>query len=1802
MNSTKTLAHQTIQSTRLTPKHQQELIDGSGIDPALAGHNFKSLDGDQAQKLLNSWFNPGAGWVFQGQQGSQFKPNKPILDKKRNRENKYLCRSGVTPEPFKAWITYRLAQKIADKAGVGDNYQIPDGVDLDAVDPQAWEKLAEIPEIPLVCTEGAKKACALITAGYLAVGGVGIYSFVSKGKIRIKELLQVPRKLVFAFDQDIKPKTIRNVTKALISTAETLTRSGLVKQSNIHVATWSIANKGIDDLLVNESINTVEKNIDEAQNFLSWRLRQENKIFPKHAIKLNQRYLYTPELVEQIKESPQPLVVLKSFKNTGKSYLAQQLFKSINAPKLTITHRIQLTRQLCTLFGIPYVEEVGMVLLAIMAMGLCIDSVHPKSQAKFDISMWAGAWIFIDEFTQVIKHLLNSTTCSQHRIAIIQTLRELLLFIVESGGKLIVADADANDMCVQFLAGLMGIDDEEILYIINEFKTDNFKVIHWNTKNPYPMIQQALKAAKEGKRVLIQPTGQKHSSKTGTQNLEKLFIKHGIPPELIIRIDSVSTSNPDHPAYGCMSGNLSAFLAQYQIIIASPTIETGVSIEEEAGKIDEVYVIDWGLGDANSARQKPARLRDFSVHRHIWVPQRGLNFVGGRQQEAKKLIWWAQRTSLENLENLKKRTSKEEQELRDLRTARDLQELDLYLEDSEIEDSRTSPEIIKVWGQLGASTNFQMSNFAFAVLQGLEDEGCEIETLSDTDIAELGIDPDGTQIKEELKAISDHAVSQNRKEVTACESVTDEELRTLHDKQAKTKTERQTQTKGDLEQRYGVPVTPELQKKNDDGWYSKINLFYFLDRGDKYLHQEDFLKARSHLKRGDGEIYIPDFNKHQMSCKVSLIKDLGVLKLVGKSEINPTDPDVIAVFDKAVENRFKIHRHLGFKPNLQHQESSVIPVIKQLLEKIGLNIYKKCKRTIGGKRVNIYSMASPDFLRDNRGKAIKIEGDFVPLGDEREAVFAYFDERYGNKREQLLEEQKTREIGKCILAIREAVDKNNPELLKALSDHPYKQEAWKKLSPDETIAIRNLINGKPDYKHPEIVWVNQHNIQEVLNTLDKRRKLSLDIETYGNDKPNKNGDRKEGLHQWKGFIRLIQIFDGDKVYIFDLGSRDSNRKLRETELRQAGFFDALARWLANPKVKIIGHNIKFDLGFIAAQYGITGATNVWDTLLGVRVLFGDYGRAKIQSYSLGNLCKQYLNLELDKSEQTSDWGGELTPSQINYSALDPWATWLLFEMVFYMYQNLGEFNLEPFARDDVDLLDGWKLENEVIVPTIQMELNGLPVDVDKGNELIGKAQQVQDILLDKWSELCPEFKHTQSTKVLPWLQTKYPDLELPTSPKTGKPTAPKGIKNKYKDSIPEFKLIRQLDGIKNYIDEVSKLLRVGSDGNVHTNFRTSTGTGRAASGSGSKKFADIQNLQNVLSNPSPDVIYDEPLIEACLSNPGTANLVKQDDSQNQLIDLPTPRVLVKPKPNDSLAVIDLSAAHWRIACDLSKDKAGIEENGSIERVMNFSSSFLFLMKDGLYGLASQLLEKYTQDKDAHMAMAQEVAKIQGYDWDLDRMLAAKKDKSDPIHKLVKRFRASGKNVKYGRVNNGGKQRIATEITKNTGKEPDMELLENSLKAFDQLYCGFTKYRYEEPKRVNRNEWCHGDKKYAVSQIPRVPFNLTWEKSPNPYRDGQLDAKPQDILAGIWSRMEATAMKRALIRIHELAQQHPQWRLRVINYVHDEFNILTDREYYPEAMKAVLGIVNEEFQALLEKVHHGGTDDPEDVLAGDWSQK
>lgn len=45
----------------------------------------------------------------------------------------------------------------------------------------------------------------------------------------------------------------------------------------------------------------------------------------------------------------------------------------------------------------------------------------------------------------------------------------------------------------------------------------------------------------------------------------------------ILRIDSESVADPSHTAFGCIA-HLNEILTQYDLVIASPSLETGVSI------------------------------------------------------------------------------------------------------------------------------------------------------------------------------------------------------------------------------------------------------------------------------------------------------------------------------------------------------------------------------------------------------------------------------------------------------------------------------------------------------------------------------------------------------------------------------------------------------------------------------------------------------------------------------------------------------------------------------------------------------------------------------------------------------------------------------------------------------------------------------------------------------------------------------------------------------------------------------------------------------------------------------------------------------------------------------------------------------------------------------------------------------------------------------------------------------------------------------------------------------------------------
>jgi ribonuclease D len=91
----------------------------------------------------------------------------------------------------------------------------------------------------------------------------------------------------------------------------------------------------------------------------------------------------------------------------------------------------------------------------------------------------------------------------------------------------------------------------------------------------------------------------------------------------------------------------------------------------------------------------------------------------------------------------------------------------------------------------------------------------------------------------------------------------------------------------------------------------------------------------------------------------------------------------------------------------------------------------------------------------------------------------------------------------------------------------------------------------------------------------------------------------------------------------------------------------LQKLLADPKVTKLFHFGRFDIAIMQQYLGVTAAP-VYCTKIASKLT-----RTFTNFNGLKNLCKDLLSVELDKQQQTTDWGAdELTPEQMDYAASD----------------------------------------------------------------------------------------------------------------------------------------------------------------------------------------------------------------------------------------------------------------------------------------------------------------------------------------------------------------------------------------------------------------------------------------------------------------------------------------------------------------------------------------------------------------------
>lgn len=237
--------------------------------------------------------------------------------------------------------------------------------------------------------------------------------------------------------------------------------------------------------------------------------------------------------------------------------------------------------------------------------------------------------------------------------------------------------------------------------------------------------------------------------------------------------------------------------------------------------------------------------------------------------------------------------------------------------------------------------------------------------------------------------------------------------------------------------------------------------------------------------------------------------------------------------------------------------------------------------------------------------------------------------------------------------------------------------------------------------------------EEAYNQFKDSDAIYFDLETYSSDPENTDG----GLDPYINRIRLFIVGDGKTTSIVDWMFEESDEY--KTKLAE----------LIGQKY-IIGHNLKFDFSTLATKYGDKiFPENCFDTMIGSQLIWyatdpvKPVSRKTKKPHSLQTVVKRFLDLELDKEEQTSDWSNpKLTESQLNYAAND---VTILYRLVKVMLPILNKQKTKNSKTDVIGLNHSVAaLENRFISVVSRMELVGIPIDVDKIREMMEESERI----------------------------------------------------------------------------------------------------------------------------------------------------------------------------------------------------------------------------------------------------------------------------------------------------------------------------------------------------------------------------------------------------------------------------------------------------------------------------------------------
>lgn len=349
-----------------------------------------------------------------------------------------------------------------------------------------------------------------------------------------------------------------------------------------------LASEGdVEDTILRALDTGFESAIDERDRPLvdSWAIQQPDQI-------IEQQY------VEVLPFGDKPHLILKSQKGTGKTRALKgfiQQMQDTGVPVISIGHRCVLLNEQAAKLGLDYYEDLEHDLGTSKNLAITLDSLH-----KVNLGRFKGAVIVLDEASQILKHLIGNTEVRNTRRPCLEALENLC----SNASHIVALDADMAQTDVDFFSRFVARDTINV--VVNTTLPAKRKYLQYPDQSE--LYTKLLAEIDDGKNQWVYS-----SSKTGADTFEGL-LKKDRPDLAIITITSDNSKNADIQHF---MRNINHEVTKYRVVIASPSLGTGVDVEETHIHSVFAYVSKGDHLSASDIMQGVARVRnpiDKEVH------------------------------------------------------------------------------------------------------------------------------------------------------------------------------------------------------------------------------------------------------------------------------------------------------------------------------------------------------------------------------------------------------------------------------------------------------------------------------------------------------------------------------------------------------------------------------------------------------------------------------------------------------------------------------------------------------------------------------------------------------------------------------------------------------------------------------------------------------------------------------------------------------------------------------------------------------------------------------------------------------------------------------------------------------------------------------------------------------------------------------------------------------------------------------------------------------------------------------------